>query len=396
GLPSDIHFVLGLHEGSVVGIATGYAVARGEPALVNLHTAPGLGNAINAIANARDMHVPLVVLVGQQDRRQLAYEPFLPGRALERLAGEYPVWSSLPVRPQDVPGAIARAYNEAVAARGPALVVVPMGDWAEPADDNAAGWPDRALRGATAGAPEIAELADMINRAASPALVVGRSDDCESWEAVTTLAERLRRPVWQESFARAAGFPQDHRQFAGHLPWRRRQIRDTLAPHDLVLTIGTHAFRLYILDDDGPMVGDATRVAVLTDDPDEAHRSPCALAVVAPVAAACAALAEEVDERDVEPRRCCAAPRRRHLPRPATRCCPAMSTPRWPSGCPGRRSVRLHRRPPNSLSRPTTGSSPSPLRCSAPSTAPKPPGRRPSSKQAPAWSPTRRCASSRS
>src|SRR6202046_1320122 len=129
GLPPDIHFVLGLHEGAVVGIATGYAAARGEPALVNLHTAPGLGNAVNAIANARDMRVPLVILVGQQDRRHLAYEPFLTGRALERVAGEYPVWSALPVRAQDVPGAIARAYNEAQAARGPALVVVPMGDW---------------------------------------------------------------------------------------------------------------------------------------------------------------------------------------------------------------------------------------------------------------------------
>jgi benzoylformate decarboxylase len=300
GLPPDIHFVLGLHEGSVVGIATGYAVARREPALVNLHTAPGLGNAINAIANARDMHAPLVVLVGQQDRRQLAYEPFLTGRALERLAGEYPVWSSLPVRPQDVPGAIARAYNEAVAARGPALVVVPMGDWDEPTDDHAAGWPDRTLRAAVAGAAEIGELADMINRAVSPALVVGRSDDCESWEALVSLAERLRCPVWQESFARAAGFPQDHPQFAGHLPWRRRQIRETLAPHDLVVAIGTNAFRLYILDDTGPMVGENTRVAVLTDDPAEAHRSPCALAVVAPVASACAALADEVDERDTE------------------------------------------------------------------------------------------------
>ena len=77
GLPADIHFVLGLHEGSVVGMATGYALARNEPALVNLHTAAGLGNAINAIANARDSRAPLVVLVGQQDRRQLAYEPFL-------------------------------------------------------------------------------------------------------------------------------------------------------------------------------------------------------------------------------------------------------------------------------------------------------------------------------
>ena len=322
GLPDDLEFVLGLHEGGVVGMASGYALGTGEPAFVNLHTAPGLGNAVNAIAGARDNRAPLVIVVGQQDRRQLAYEPFLTGRALERLAGEYPVWSSLPVRPQDVPGAVARAYNEAVAGRGPALVVVPMGDWTEPADDYAAGWPDRTLRGAAAGAPEVAELADMINRADAPALVVGRSDDCESWEALTTLAERLRCPVWQESFARAAGFPQDHPQFAGHLPWRRREIRETLAPHDLVLAIGTNAFRLYILDDPGPMVGDGTRVAVLTDDPAEAHRSPCALAVVAPVASACAALAEEVEERDIEP----APPLRRLAPPPP----PAAGDPLLP------------------------------------------------------------------
>src|ERR1700761_5265697 len=145
-LPSDIEFVLGLHEGSVVGMATGYALARGEPAFVNLHTAAGLGNAINAIANARDCRAPLVIVVGQQDRRHLAFEPFLTGRALELLAGEYPVWRQLPARAQDVPGAIARAYHEAMAARGPALVVVPMGDWLEPADELAAGSPARVLR----------------------------------------------------------------------------------------------------------------------------------------------------------------------------------------------------------------------------------------------------------
>ena len=301
GLPPDIHFVLGLHEGSVVGIATGHAVARREPALVNLHTAPGLGNAINAIANARDMHAPLVVLVGQQDRRQLAYEPFLTGRALEKLAGEYPVWSTFPVRAQDVPGAIARAYNEAVAAQGPALVVIPMGDWTEPADEHAAGFPERTLRSAVATPGELSELADMINAAESPALVVGRSDDCEAWEAVIGLAERLRCPVWQESFARAAGFPQDHPQFVGHLPWRRAQMRETLGPHDLVLAIGTSAFRLYILDDPGPMVHPHTQVAVLTDDQAEAHRSPCALAIVAPVASACAVLLEDVDQRETDP-----------------------------------------------------------------------------------------------
>jgi len=302
GLPGDIRFVLGLHEGSVVGIATGYALARGEPALVNLHTAAGLGNAINAIANARDCRAPLVILVGQQDRRQLAYEPFLTGRALERLAGEYPVWSSLPVQAQDVPGAIARAYHEARAARGPALVVVPMGDWEQPADPQAAGWPEQTVRATSVSPAEVGVLADLIDAAASPALVVGRGpDDREGWDAVIALAERLRCPVWQESFARRAGFPQDHPLFAGHLPWRRRLMRETLAPHDLVVAVGTNAFRLYLFDDPGPMVDEGTRVAVLTDDPAEAHRSPCDLAVIAPVTAACTVLAGEISQRDREP-----------------------------------------------------------------------------------------------
>jgi thiamine pyrophosphate-dependent acetolactate synthase large subunit-like protein len=324
GLPPDIHFVLGLHEGSVVGMATGYAIATGEPALVNLHTAAGLGNAINAIANARDMRTPLVILVGQQDRRQLAYEPFLTGRALERLAGEYPVWSSLPVRAQDVPGAVARAYHEAQAQRGPALVVVPMGDWQEPADEFAAGSPERTVRAATVAPSEVGELAEMIDRAESPALVVGRGGDgVECWESVIALAERLRCPVWQESFTREAGFPQDHPQFAGHLPWRRRLMRETLAPHDLVVAVGASAFRLYLYEDSGPMVVEGTRVAVVTDDPAEAYRSPCALAVVAPVAAACAVLSEQITERQTE----LPAP----LQRPAPPAPPASGEPLTPA-----------------------------------------------------------------
>ncbi len=304
GLPRDIHFVLGLHEGAVVGMATGYAIACDQPAFVNLHTAPGLGNAVNAIANARDCRAPLVIVVGQQDRRQLAHEPFLTGRSLERLAGDYPVWSSVPARAQDVPGAIARAHNEARAARGPALVVVPMGDWDEPADALGAGWPERTAHATSIAPGELRPLADMIDRSRSPALVVGAgSDSCEGWESMIALAERLRCPVFQESFTRRAGFPQDHPLFAGHLPWRRELMRETLSPHDLVLAVGASAFRLYLFDDPGPMVVEGTRVAVLTDDPSEAYRSPCELALVAPVAAACSALAERIQQRDREPPR---------------------------------------------------------------------------------------------
>jgi benzoylformate decarboxylase len=297
-LPADFQFVLGLHEGSVVGMASGYALARGKPSFVNLHTAAGLGNAINAIANARDCRAPLVILVGQQDRRQMAFEPFLTGRALERLAGEYPVWRQLPSRGQDVPGAIARAWHEAAAARGPALVVVPMGDWLEPADDLAAGSPQRVLRPHSVSSSQVAELADLLVEAETPALVVG-APEFDDWDAVVALAERLNCPVWQEAFSRRVGFPQDHRLFAGHMPWQRRLMHDVLSAYDVVLAVGTNAFRAYLYDEPVAQVGPDTRVAVLTAEPAEAHRSPCELAVVAPVGAVCRALVEALPERFV-------------------------------------------------------------------------------------------------
>src|ERR687884_980923 len=50
GLPDDLEFVLALHEGSVVGMATGAALASGRPAFALLHTTAGLGNAVSAIA----------------------------------------------------------------------------------------------------------------------------------------------------------------------------------------------------------------------------------------------------------------------------------------------------------------------------------------------------------
>jgi benzoylformate decarboxylase len=76
-------------------------------------------------------------------------------------------------------------------------------------------------------------------------------------------------------------------------------MHDALAGYDVVLTVGTNAFRAYIFDEPVALVESATRVAVLTADPSEAHRSPCELAVVAPVGDACRALVEVLPERSV-------------------------------------------------------------------------------------------------
>jgi benzoylformate decarboxylase len=299
--PEDLRFVLALHEASVVGLATGWAIGRGEPAFVLLHTTAGLGNAVGALATARVNRAPLVVLVGQQDRRHLAHEPFLAGR-LQGLAGEYPVWVDQPVRAQDVPGAIARAAHEATTHRGPAIVIVPMDDWfarADPEREDAA--PERVVRAAAADQHAIDELVAFLADASAPALVVGSgADDPEAWTAIAELAERLVAPVFQESFGARPGFPQDHRLYAGVLPADRPRLRDKLAPYDALLVVGAPVFRQSPYAP-GAFTKPDTRIALVSDDADEVHRSPADLAVLAPPAAVCRELARRVPARDAPP-----------------------------------------------------------------------------------------------
>ncbi|MEV6238437.1 thiamine pyrophosphate-dependent enzyme [Lentzea sp. NPDC051838] len=279
GLPSDVDFVLGLHEASVIGMATGYALRTDRPALALLHTTAGLGNAVGALATARANRAPLVVVVGQQDRRHLATEPFLAGR-LHGLAGDYPVWEHQPERPQDVPGALARAWHEARDGRGPALVIVPMDDWDAEADPDALIAPSTLHQGRRVDDVALAEVAALLEGATSPVVVAGAGNDSPAgWAALTELAERLDCPVWQEAFGARAGFPQDHWLFAGHLPASRSGLRKVLSGHDVVLTVGAPAFRQYPYES-GAFVEPGTRIAVITDDPEEAHRSPAEVAVL--------------------------------------------------------------------------------------------------------------------
>jgi benzoylformate decarboxylase len=298
GLPGDLEFVLGLHEASVVGMATGYALGRGRPAFALLHTTAGLGNAVSALATARVNRAPLVVMVGQQDRRHLAQEPFLAGR-LHGLAGEYPVSVDQPVRAQDVPGALVRAYHAAEGARGPALVIVPMDDWHAPAPEaHEVVGPDRLLRAGAASSEAIDELAALLEDAEAPALVAGAGADTpEGWAALVALAEHLACPVWTEAFGARAGFPQDHPLFAGHLSPSRARLREMLSPHDAVLAVGAPIFRQYAYEP-GPLVNPGTLLALVTDEPAEAHRSPSQLTLVAEPSAVCRGLVERLAPRE--------------------------------------------------------------------------------------------------
>ena len=50
--PEDFRYVLALHEACAVAMADAYALRTGRAALVNLHTAAGMGNALGNIESA--------------------------------------------------------------------------------------------------------------------------------------------------------------------------------------------------------------------------------------------------------------------------------------------------------------------------------------------------------
>src|SRR6476646_6761119 len=96
--PSDFRYVLGLQEAVVVGMADGYAQASGKTTVVNLHTAPGVGNAMGAIFNAQANHSPLLVTAGQQARAQIPLQPNLTNRDATRMPHPLVKWSYEPAR----------------------------------------------------------------------------------------------------------------------------------------------------------------------------------------------------------------------------------------------------------------------------------------------------------
>ncbi len=136
--PADFRYVLGLQEATVVGLADGYAQASGRPTLVNLHTAPGVGNAMGAIFNAQANKRPLVITAGQQYRSLMTLQANLTNRDAARMPQPLVKWSYEPPRAEDVPHALARAIHMAtLPPRGPSFLSIPMDDWGAEVDEDA-------------------------------------------------------------------------------------------------------------------------------------------------------------------------------------------------------------------------------------------------------------------
>jgi benzoylformate decarboxylase len=301
--PSDFTYVLGLQELVVVGMADGFAQASGHPTHVNLHTAPGVGNAVGGIFNAQANKSPLVITAGQQVRAQVTMEANLTNRDATYGPQPYVKWSHEPPRAADVPAAIARAIHHAtLPPSGPAFVSIPMDDWNAEADaDRTAQASRRQTNGRSVPDPaELGQLASLLHSARNPVMIAGPDIDAsDGWADAITLAEKQRLPVWATPATGGSrlGFPENHPNFAGVLPPAIAAVSETLTEHDLILVVGSSVFPYYPYIP-GALLPEGASLIQITCDPAEAARAPMGDALLGDVALALKELAGMVGESD--------------------------------------------------------------------------------------------------
>ncbi len=291
--PTDFRYVLALQEAPAVAMADGYAQATGEPVLVNLHTAAGMGNALGNIESAWYNRAPLIITAGQQTREMLLIEPYLTNTQPLEIPKPFVKWAYEPSRPEDVPGALMRAYAMAVQPpAGPVFLSIPMDDVDKPCPH----LPEIRTIGRRLGADPLylAPVIDALNAAKSPVLIIGGAvDQSGGWDDAVRLAERLRCKVWAAPAEGRPGFPETHALYQGMLTSAIAPLSKELEGHDVIVVIGAPVFRYYPYVA-GSYLPAGSRLFHITDDPNEAGRAPVGESILADPGRACAVLADFV------------------------------------------------------------------------------------------------------
>jgi benzoylformate decarboxylase len=234
----QLNYIEALHEGVAVGAASYYAQASGKTGFVNLHVAPGLGNAIGMMYNALKASAPLVVTAGQQDTRMRLRDPLL-GHDLVAMAAPVTKWSVQAERADELSLLLHRAFkmvNDPPA--GPVFVALPI-DVMEQESENEPVAPGKLHRAGPAAHAGVAEAAALLAGGQSPVIVVG--DEVARFGAgaeVVALAEALGAAIWTEGVRMHASVPSNHPNFRLALGFDALSIRKTLDGADAVLLVG--------------------------------------------------------------------------------------------------------------------------------------------------------------
>ena len=236
----EIKYILALHEDSALGIAAGYAEATGKPAVVNLHTNPGLAHALGNLYNVYRAGTPLIVTAGQQDTRSMIDEPLLYADMLE-LARQHTKWCWEVHHAAEIPAAMARAFKIAqTPPTGPVFLSLPVNVMEERAQIEL---PPVTLIGprVRGDISKIKEAAAVLASARNPGIIAG--DGCARSGALAELvrlAETIAARVHAEPLNSLLVFPTGHSLYAGPLFPNAKQTRALLEGVDVILAIGVN------------------------------------------------------------------------------------------------------------------------------------------------------------
>ncbi|MBL8534172.1 MAG: thiamine pyrophosphate-binding protein [Betaproteobacteria bacterium] len=283
GTQSDIGYVLGLQESVVVAMADGYARASGRLAACNVHVAPGLGNAMGALYNAKFYGSPVLVTAGQQEQghglmEPLLYDPLVP------IAQPLVKWAVECTRVEDLPRIVRRAAKVALTPpTGPVFLSLP-GDVLDASAVLDMGAPTRVDSAVRPVDATIARLASRLRSARHPVLIAGHEIATRNALAeAAELAEVLGAPVLQQTVPYAAQFFSEHPAFLGALTRNQTQVRAALEPYDLLVFLGSDVLRMSVHSPVDAMPPGKSVIQIAERDWELAKNYPAEIAVRADV-----------------------------------------------------------------------------------------------------------------
>ena len=292
-----IRYVMALQEALVVAMADGYSRASGDLSACNVHVAPGLGNAMGSLYNAKWMGSPIIVTAGQQEQghgltEPMLYDPLVP------IAQPLVKWAVEVTRLQDLPRIVHRAAKVAMTPpTGPVFISLP-GDILNEQDALELGNPTRVDTAGRPGDAALDRLADRLLAARSPVIVAGHEiATSDALEEAARIAELLGAPVYQQTVCDGAHFLSEHPAFLGALTRDQRNVRDTLSPYDLMFCIGSDVLRMSVYSETDPMPEGMAVVQLGLRDWEMGKNYPAEIALRADVRETLAVLAPVIERK---------------------------------------------------------------------------------------------------
>ena len=249
----DLTYVMAMQESLVVAIADGYSRASGRLVACNVHVAPGLGNAMGSLYNAQFTGTPMILTAGQQEQGHGLMEPLLYG-PLVRMAEPLVKWAVEVTRLEDLPRIVRRAAKIATTPpTGPVFISLP-GDILNAEAGIELGRSTRVDTRVKPSDEALQALVERILKAQRPVIIAGdeivKSD---ALQEAALLATTLGAAAYQQSAPYGAHFLSESPCFMGALTRSQSQVREVLAPHDLMIAIGTDPLRMSVHSEVEPL-----------------------------------------------------------------------------------------------------------------------------------------------